>query len=66
MARRWSRSREQQRTVKQPASPGQPTALAQARAFSDELDRRKRLGGVVDLDRGRVTLARRLFKKPHE
>ena len=50
-------TREQQRTFKQPASPGQPTALAQARAFSDELDRRKRLGGVVDLDRGRVTLA---------
>jgi integrase len=50
-------TREQQRTFKHPASPGQPTALAQARAFSDELDRRKRLGGVVDLDRGRVTLA---------
>jgi integrase len=50
-------SRQRQRTFRPPLTPGQPTALAQARAFSDELARRKRLGGVVDLDRGKTTLA---------
>jgi integrase len=48
---------EQQRTFSPPMSPGQPTALQQARAFQDEVNRRKRLGGVVDLDRGKITLA---------
>lgn len=50
-------SRQRKRTFAPPSSPGQPTALQQARAFDDEINRRKRLGGVVDLDRGKVTFA---------